>query len=115
MKNLQYYLNLPYSFVVNHRIDEDGEVYYSRVLELDGCHSHGATKQEALENLQEAFEGYLETKLAFGDSIAEPIPVEKYSGKFVLRLPKSLHQKLAEQASSEGISLNQYALYKLAV
>ncbi len=37
-----------------------------------------------------------------------------YSGKISLRIPRSLHMKLAEEARQEGISLNQYALYKLA-
>ena len=36
------------------------------------------------------------------------------SGKISLRIPKSLHAKLAEQAHKEGVSLNQYCLYKLA-
>ena len=45
-----------------------------------------------------------------------PEPVDKtYSGKFNLRLPKSLHKKLAEEAEEEGISLNQLALYKLSI
>jgi len=36
------------------------------------------------------------------------------SGKIALRIPKSLHQELAEAAQKEGVSLNQYCLYKLA-
>ena len=59
-------------------------------------------------------EGWIETKLENGFSIPEPIDDEKYSGKFVLRLPKSLHKNLAIEAEKEGVSLNQYALYKLA-
>ena len=37
-----------------------------------------------------------------------------YSGKILLRVPKSLHQELANTAKSEGISLNQFLLYKLS-
>lgn len=40
--------------------------------------------------------------------------IEKYSGKFLLRIPKSLHKRLVEEAKREGISLNQYIIYKLA-
>jgi predicted HicB family RNase H-like nuclease len=46
-----------------------------------------------------------------------PVPLnddEKYSGKFVLRVPKTLHKILVENARKEGISLNQYALFKLS-
>lgn len=38
----------------------------------------------------------------------------EYSGKISLRVPKSLHKELVEQARIEGVSLNQYALYKLS-
>jgi hypothetical protein len=37
-----------------------------------------------------------------------------YSGRFNLRIPRSLHERLAYEAKQEGVSLNQYALYKLA-
>lgn len=40
--------------------------------------------------------------------------LEEYSGKLVLRLPRSLHKQLKEAAEIEGVSLNQYMLYKLA-
>ena len=39
---------------------------------------------------------------------------DRYSGKFVVRVPKSLHRSLAAAAEREGVSLNQYALYKLS-
>jgi predicted HicB family RNase H-like nuclease len=38
----------------------------------------------------------------------------EYSGKISLRVPKTLHQDLANGAKNEGISLNQFILYKLA-
>jgi predicted HicB family RNase H-like nuclease len=59
-------------------------------------------------------EGWLETKLANGFPVPEPIDEGQYSGKFVLRLPKSLHARLAMEAEKEGVSLNQYALYRLS-
>lgn len=37
-----------------------------------------------------------------------------YSGKLNIRIPKSLHCRLSESAKREGISLNQYIIYKLA-
>ena len=40
--------------------------------------------------------------------------LEQYSGKIVLRIPRSLHKQLKEAAVVEGVSLNQYMLYKLA-
>jgi antitoxin HicB len=40
--------------------DEDG-VFVARVPELPGCVSDGKTKAEALKNIREAIEGYVET------------------------------------------------------
>lgn len=40
--------------------------------------------------------------------------LEEYSGKMVLRIPRSLHRELKKAAEVEGVSLNQYMLYKLA-
>lgn len=37
-----------------------------------------------------------------------------YNGRVSLRLPKSLHRELVQEAKAEGISLNQFILYKLA-
>lgn len=40
--------------------------------------------------------------------------LEAYSGRLVLRIPRSLHKALKEAAETEGVSLNQYMLYKLS-
>lgn len=40
--------------------------------------------------------------------------LEEYSGRLVLRIPRSLHRSLKEAAEIEGVSLNQYMLYKLS-
>jgi hypothetical protein len=39
----------------------------------------------------------------------------EYSGKFNVRLPKSLHAALAQEAEAEGVSLNQLVVTKLAL
>lgn len=59
-------------------------------------------------------EGWIETKLENGFKIPLPVGYENFSGKFIVRIPKSLHYKLTIEAEKEGVSLNQYALYKLS-
>lgn len=110
----QEYLNLPYNYIIHLVDDESGSYYYASVLEMDGCQSTGDTFQEAYESLRDAMEGWIETKLANGFPVPAPISAGDYSGKFVLRLPKTLHARLAIEAAKEGVSLNQYALYKLS-
>jgi predicted RNase H-like HicB family nuclease len=109
------YMKLPYSVIIRHMDDEGGEYYFATVAELDGCMSHGKTQEEAAANIREAMEGWIETKLEAGFPVPVPEPPGKFSGKFIIRLPRSLHAKLAREAKLEGVSLNQYALYKLSV
>ena len=40
---------------------------------------------------------------------------EEYSGKFVVRVPKSVHAALASEAEAEGVSLNQLVVAKLSM
>ena len=52
------------------------------------------------------------------DSLPEPDvqPArEEYSGKFVVRVPKSLHAALAAEALAEGVNLNQLVVAKLSM
>ena len=109
------YLELPYHIVIQHLVDESGDYFFATVQELAGCMSHGDTYDEAFENIQEAMEGWIETKLEGGFPVPVPLNESQYSGKFVLRLPRSLHARLALEAEKEGVSLNQYALYRLSV
>jgi len=113
--NISDYMKLPYNIIIKH-INNDSESYYfATVLELDGCMSDGATPEEAYVNIREAMEGWLETKLESGFSVPQPIDSEKFSGRFILRIPKSLHARLAMEAAKDGVSLNQYALYRLSM
>lgn len=114
MKNVEYYMNLPYNYIVQPITDESGSYFYARVLELDGCQSTGETFEKAYENLREAMEGWIETKLEGGFEVPLPVGYDDFSGKFVVRIPKSLHYRLTIEAEQEGVSLNQYALYKLS-
>ena len=51
---------------------------------------------------------------AANDDPADALTIDEYSGKLLLRIPKELHRELARAAKENGVSLNQYALYKLA-
>lgn len=114
MNSVKNYMEMPYNYIIQPINDESGSYFYARVLELDGCQSTGETFDEAYMNLREAMEGWIETKLEGGYEVPVPKDCEDFSGKFVVRIPKTLHYRLAMEAEKEGISLNQYALYKLA-
>lgn len=107
VKNAEHYLNLPYTVVL--RRDEEGD-FVARVDELPGCAAHGKTEQEALEHLREAKDLWITACLEEGQLVPEPSKEEELpSGKWVQRVPRSLHKKLAELAKQENVSLNQLA------
>lgn len=114
MKTVNDYLNLPYNYIIQPVNDESGFYFYARVLELDGCQSTGETFNEAYNNLKDAMKGWIQAKLEGGFEVPLPVGYEDFSGRFVVRIPKSLHFKLTVEAEQEGVSLNQYALYKLS-
>jgi len=110
-KTVEYYLGLPYTIEL---MPEPQGGWFVSVKELPGCMSQGDTPEGAIEMIQDAMRGWIEVSLEDGDTIPEPRPLEDYSGKFVVRVPRSLHQALVETADREGISLNQYINVALA-
>ena len=70
--------------------------------------SQGDTPEEAIEMIHDAMGGWIGVALEDGIPIPEPKPDEDYSGKFVVRVPRSLHRQLSEAAEREGVSLNQF-------
>lgn len=107
-------MSLPYTTIIEPINDESGFYYVGRIMELEGCMADGETLEEAISSLNEVMELWIETKLEKGFAVPEPMPGASATGRFTLRLPKSLHQRLTIEADKEGISLNQYALYKLS-
>src|SRR3989442_12344545 len=101
---LNDYLNLPYTVML--RRDDEGD-WIAQVQELSGCIAHGSTEVEALEQLREAKRDWISAALE--DHIDIPLPEaedELPSGKWVQRVPRSLHKQLARLAKTESTSLN---------
>ena len=110
-KNLAYYLSLPYT---RELIPDPEGGWFVRIKELPGCMSQGETPGEAVEMIADAMEVWLDVALDHGMAIPEPRWDEEYSGKFVVRVPKSIHRRLAERADEDGVSLNQWIVAALA-
>lgn len=46
--------------MITFKIEKDGDEYHTWTPELPGCHTHGETISEAMENLKDAVQLYLE-------------------------------------------------------
>ena len=111
---LEYYMSLPYTVEV---VPYHDGGFFAKIKELEGCMTEGETLEETLELLEDAKRAWLEAALE--DDLEIPLPEsmreeKEYSGRILLRLPKSLHKKLTEAAQKEGVSVNTYIVNLLS-
>jgi len=97
---------LKYPVVVRELSNEEGGGFLAEIPDLPGCMADGETAAEAVAAVENAIEEWIATAKELNRSIPEPSALDKYSGKWVQRVPKSLHMKLAMEAKREGVSLN---------
>lgn len=96
---------------------EDDEGFIATAPDLPGCSAFGETPEQALGELQTAIDVWRSAAKKAGNPIpnpstpqTDPLP----SGKVLLRMPRSLHARLIEQASTEQTSLNQLIIAMLS-
>lgn len=97
---------LKYPFVLTELDKEDGGGYLIEFPDLPGCLSDGESVGEALANGREALKDWLAAAEELGRVIPKPGELSTQSGKWVQRVPRSLHLRLVKQAKQEGVSLN---------
>ena len=107
-----------YTISVRKELIENETFYVARVLEFPDLEEFGDTLSEARELAVESIKTSYE--LCCEQNIHFPVPADldalvNVSGRVTLRLPKSLHAKLAAEALKEDISLNQYLVSSLSV
>ncbi|MDP3096314.1 MAG: type II toxin-antitoxin system HicB family antitoxin [Syntrophales bacterium] len=102
-----------YSFEVKPLSDAEGGGFLITFPDLPGCMSDGETPEEAIENGKDAFDCWMGAQVEWGRPIPSPFSTGM-PGKFVQRVPKSLHAKLAALAKQEGVSINTLVLSFIA-
>jgi antitoxin HicB len=95
---------IDYPFEIRPLSKEEGGGYFITFPDLPGCCSDGATPEEAINNGRDALESWHAVAREFGDEPAKPF--SNVSGRFVQRVPRSLHAQLIARAKIEGVSLN---------
>lgn len=97
-------------------VADDSGRWIARVPELAGCFADGPTPAEALAQLDIVVGEWLAVRQQVGEPIPEPRKQssDEYSGRFSVRVPRSLHRSLARRAETEGCSLNQLVTTLLA-
>jgi antitoxin HicB len=104
--NIEYYLKLPWT---KEFIDNGDGSYFAKIKELKGCMTEGKDLLDANNMLDDALKCWLEVAIEKNISIPEPgkeADLNQFSGKFLVRVPKSIHKALIEKAHQENVSLN---------
>jgi antitoxin HicB len=84
---------------------EEGGGWLATFPDLPGCMGDGDTPEAAIADGYAAAAAWLTVATETGDPIPEPSSGGE-SGRFVTRMPKSLHTRLAARAAQEGVSMN---------
>lgn len=103
-----------YPFEIRPLSPEEGGGFLISYPDFAECLSDGETVDEALANGRDA----LAATIAALESKGLPVPAPNSggvaSGKFVARVPKTIHAQLAMRARAEGVSLNALVLSLIA-
>lgn len=111
VKSLNEYLSLPYRLEI---VPDSEGGFVASYPDLPGCLTCGETMEEVVAQANDAKREWLIAAMESGIKISEPDDLDRYSGEFKLRIPKSLHRQLSEHSKKEGISMNQYCVYLLS-
>lgn len=111
-------LRIPYRIEIVKIPEDEGGGFLARLPKFGslGVIGDGETELEALQDLEEnrriQFQQYLDEGRTFPEP--ETSDEEGFSGRFLLRIPREIHARLARSAKENGVSLNQYTATLLA-
>ena len=107
----QAHLGQPYTRVL---IPQPDGSYHAEITEFPGCFATGVTPQDAYEQLEAAALSWIGAVLQAGQPIPAPMDENDFSGKIVVRMPRSLHRKASFLAKRDDVSLNQFLVVCIA-
>ena len=93
---------------------EDDNEYVGLCAEFPSLSWLAKTQESALKGIRNVVDDVMRDMHKKGETIPEPISSRHFSGKFMVRVPPQVHQKLAIQAAEYGVSLNRLASSKLS-
>lgn len=103
-----------YPFEIRPLSKEEGGGFLISYPDFSECIADGETAEEAIANGTDALAATIAALEAKGFPVPAPNSGGVASGKFVARVPKSVHAQLSARAKAEGVSLNTLVLTFLA-
>jgi len=109
-----------YSHVVSPIAPADGGGFLFTMPDIPGVVGDGVTEVAAIKDGREAFLATVSALMDMGREVPAPtLTAQDFtplsaSGKFVARVPRSMHIQLAARAKTEGVSLNTLVITLIA-
>ena len=98
--------NIDYNFTVQNISDDDNPAYKAYIPAFRAI-VYGDTIQELLEGIDFTIETEIDAYRKEGKPVPCPDRDRSYSGKLMLRIEPTTHNRLALQAEAKGQSLNR--------
>ncbi|MBU4272564.1 MAG: type II toxin-antitoxin system HicB family antitoxin [Planctomycetes bacterium] len=73
-----------------------------------------SSPEAALRGIRAVVADAVKDMRAGGEPVPDPLSTRRFSGKFMIRVPPEIHQRLAVEAAEAGVSLNRLASAKLS-
>lgn len=103
-----------YPFEIRPLSDDEGGGFLISFTDFTECISDGETIEESIQNGMDALQETIAALESLGLAVPEPGSGGGYSGKFIQRVPKSIHARLVIRAKQEGVSMNSLVTSILA-
>lgn len=106
-KDINYYLNLNWSYTIEQEIYRGKHLYIIRVNELPGVCTDAETIEEGMENIQEAIRAAIKLYIKHKEPVPEPIKKENFKGKIAYRTSQERHYSIAKTAKEMHKSISK--------
>ena len=91
----------------------DDQEYVGLCAEFPSLSWLAATPEGAIKGIRKVVFQVLKDSKKNKEPIPQPLSIQDFSGKFLVRVPPLVHRNLAIEASESGISLNRLVSSKL--
>ena len=106
-KDLDYYLNLPWTYTIETESHKGRLYYIIRVNELPGICTDAEDLNQGLEEIKEAIACAVEIYMEKGEPVPEPVSREEFKGKILYRTDSNRHYLIAKLAKIKHTSISK--------
>jgi predicted RNase H-like HicB family nuclease len=107
MKDKAYYQNLDYEIVLRQLSDEDGGGFFAYYKDFPGVMGDGKSADDAMQDVKEAFDLFLDTALQQGIEIKEPSHMTR-TKRINITVPLHALEEIDRYAEAHGINRSAF-------